>query len=162
MKQVRTLWCLALLLPALAGAAGPNVQLKAIDGSDRNLRDYVGQGKWTVVAIWAHDCTICKQEIHQMSFFHDAHKDKNAQVLGISIDGYARKKQVQRFITDQGLDFPNLIGDPSIVAKIGGGLFVGTPTFYVFSPTGKLLAEQVGPVTQEQVEAFIAKAAAKL
>lgn len=143
-----------LALPLLA-VAGANVVLKDLDGRDRAFAEFIGKGKWTVVAVWASDCPVCQREIHEMSFFHDAHRKKDAQVLGVSIDGHARRGLAQRFVKDHGLEFTNLIAEPQDIARIGSGVFHGTPTYYVYSPRGKLLAEQVGPVTQEQVEAFI-------
>lgn len=92
-----------------------------------------------------------------MSFFHDAHKNKDAIVLGVSIDGKAGKQKALGFIKDHGLDFTNLLAELPQVQKFGGGPLMGTPTFYIYSPKGKLLAYQAGPVTQQQIEQFMAK-----
>lgn len=148
---------LFVLVPLWASAAGPDVALKGLDGKTRNVNEFIGKGKWTVVAIWHSDCPICKREIHQMSFFHDAHKNKDAIVLGVSVDGYASKAKAQRFVDDHSLDFTNLVAEPEQIAKFGAGRFVGTPTFYIYSPQGELLAKQVGPTSQEDIEQFIAK-----
>lgn len=150
-----------LWLPPMAGAAGVDFTLKDMQGRDRNVNEFIGQGKWTVVAVWESSCTICNQEIHQMSFFHDAHKNKDAIVLGVSIDGKAGKQQALGFIKDHGLDFTNLLAELPQVQKFGGGPLMGTPTFYIYSPKGKLLAYQAGPVTQEQIERFMAKGGAR-
>jgi peroxiredoxin len=155
--------CLAVVLPvvAAASAAGPDLVLKDMDGKDRNVNDYIGKGKWTVVAVWESTCTICNQEIHHMAFFHDAHRKTDATVLGVSIDGVARKRQAQAFIDDHSLDFPNLLADVGQIAKFGAGVFMGTPTYFIYSPQGELLAYQTGPVTQDQVEEFMANYAKK-
>ena len=100
-----------LLLPLMAVATGVDITLKDMNGRDRNVNEFIGQGKWTVVAVWESSCIICKQEIHQMSFFHDAHKNKDAIVLGVSIDGKAGKQQALGFIKDHGLDFTNLLAE---------------------------------------------------
>jgi len=147
------------VLPQLAGATGIDITLKDMDGRDRNVKEFIGQGKWTVVAVWESNCTICNQEIHQMSFFHAAHKNKDAIVLGISIDGKARKQQALGFIQEHGLEFTNLLAELPQIQQFGGGPFMGTPTFYIYSPKGKLRAYQAGPVTQEQIEQYMAKGA---
>lgn len=149
----------ALLLPLLAWALGADVVLKDIHGQDRNANEFIGQGKWTVVAVWESTCAICNQEIHHMVSFHAAHKNKDAIVLGVSIDGYAGKQQALGFIREHALDFTNLIGELPQMQKFGAGPLMGTPTYYIYSPKGKLRAYQAGPITQEQVEQFIAKAA---
>jgi len=140
---------------AVAYGAAPSIALTDLDGRARNVNEYIGQGRWTVVAIWASDCPICKAEIHQMAFFHDANKDKNARVLGVSVDGPRGAKKARAFIQEHGLDFPNLLAEPRQISEFGAGRFVGTPTFYVFSPDGELLAQQIGPVTQQDIEDFI-------
>jgi len=156
-RQIKYWVLLLLLAPLWALAAGPDVVLKNLEGQARNVNEFIGKGKWVVVAIWHSDCPICKRDIHQMAFFHDAHKNKNAIVLGVSVDGYANKAKAQRFIDEHSLDFTNLTAEPEQIARFGAGKFVGTPTFYIYSPQGELAAKQVGPITQEDIERLIAK-----
>ncbi len=73
--------------------------------------------------------------------------------------GGARKQLAAGFIKEHKLDFTNLLAELPQVQQFGGGPFMGTPTFYIYSPKGKLLAYQAGPVTQEQIEQFMAKGA---
>jgi peroxiredoxin len=148
-----------LLLPLAALGKSPDIVLKDLDGRDANVNQYIGKGKWVVVAIWAHDCPICNAEIYQMTFFHDEHYKKDAMVLGVSIDGYENKDKALAFIDRHAINFPNLIAEPdaSVLAKFGAGPFIGTPTFYLYTPEGELAAKQVGPATQEDIENFMAK-----
>jgi peroxiredoxin len=150
-----------LALPLAVGAAAPNIVLKDQDGKTRNVNEFIGHGKWTVVAVWSADCPICRREIHHMAFFHDEHKKSDAHVMGLSIDSEAGRAKALGFINDHGLSFPNLIGDPDVAAELGGGVFIGTPTFYVYSPEGKLAAQRVGPVTLEQMEDLLRQLRAK-
>lgn len=156
-KPIRWLFLAAFMLPALALAQSPSIVMKDLAGRKHNVNEYIGHGKWTVVMVWAHDCSVCNADVDQMTFFHDAHHKKDATVLGISIDGYHNRRLAQNFIDDHQVDFPNLItvADPRIFAKFGGGPFVGTPTFYIYAPDGTLAAAQVGPVTEEEVEDFM-------
>lgn len=145
----------SLSFAAAALAAAPSVVLKDLQGRDRNVNEFIGKGKWVVAAIWAHDCPVCKREIHEMAFFYDKHRKGKATVLGISVDGYENKALAQQFIEDHSLDFPNLIGTPDDVRKLGAGPFIGTPTYYIFDPKGTLVGKNIGPLTQEEVEKFI-------
>lgn len=140
---------------AVAGAV-PDIAMKDLAGKTRNVNEYIGKGKWTVVAVWAHNCPICNQEIHQMEFFHHEHRKKDATVLGVSIDGDNVDK-AKRFVEDHSLTFPNLITDPGTVAQFGAGDLIGTPTHIVFAPDGSLVGKKVGPLSQEQIEAMMAK-----
>lgn len=156
-RQIKWLAGLLLMLaPLWASAASPDIVLKGLDGAARNVNEFIGKGQWTVVAIWHSDCPICKRDIHEMAFFHDAHKKaKDAIVLGVSVDGYANKAKAQRFVDEHSLDFTNLIAEPDQIARFGAGRLVGTPTFYIYSPQGELAAKQVGPISQEAIEQFI-------
>lgn len=154
---IRYLLLSVLCTPLLAAAAAPDVILRDMAGVSRNVNEYIGRGKWTVVVFWAHDCPVCNQEIHEMAFFHDARAKKDATVLGVSVDGWSKRARARAFVHTHALDFPNLIVEPdqALLARFGGGRFYGTPTFHVYSPDGSLQAHQTGPVSQEALERFI-------
>lgn len=164
---MRRLACLVFVLfsPTVLLAAGsdmpsnisPDIPLEALNKGKHNVNEFIGKGKWTIVVLWAHDCPLCNQEIHQMAFFHDEHHKKDAIVLGVSVDGKAQKAQAMKFIERHDLDFTNLLAEPDqfVLMRFGGGLFIGTPTYYVYTPDGKLYTREVGPITQEEVEKFM-------
>lgn len=144
-----------LILPGLVLAAGPDVRFKDMDGKDHSVGEYIGQGKWTIVAVWSADCPICRRDIYHMTFFHDEHRKTDATVLGLSIDGQAGRDKARAFVDDQSLNFPNLLGEPDDPSRLSGAMFIGTPTYYFFSPDGKFMAQRIGPVTQQQAEEVI-------
>jgi len=146
---------LLLLLVPLLSAAAPELALQDFDGKQRDVREFLGQGHWVVVVAWSKDCPICKRDIHHMTFFHDEHKDKEARVLGLSVDGIAHRRQAQAFIDEHDLNFPNLIGDPDDASRLSGQPFIGTPTYYFFDPQGRFVGGRVGSVTQAQAEELI-------
>lgn len=158
-NRLLAVMAMAVFLSAgVASAAAPDIPLRAPDGKTRNVNEFIGHGKWTVVVAWAHDCHICGREIHEMSSFHTAHQDKDAIVLGVSVDGYDQVKEARGFIARHNLPFTNLIAEPKqeVMMKFGAGRFVGTPTYYIFSPKGEIVGQNVGPVTREEVESFMA------
>lgn len=149
-------WFAALLLAPLSGlAAAPDVSLQDFNGKTRQTSEFLGQGKWTVVALWSADCPICRREIFHMTFLYDEHKGKDIDVLGVSIDGVENRRRAQGFIDEQGLNFPNLIGNRNDARLLSGTRFIGTPTYYFFSPDGKFSGQRIGPLTQEQAERTI-------
>jgi peroxiredoxin len=148
----------ALGLFALAAQANaPSIELRDFDNSPRNVNEFIGQGKWTIVALWAHDCSVCEKELGQMSAFHAANQARGAIVLGVSIDGMAQIDQARAFAARHRLPFTNLVAepDPDVLAKFGGGAFVGTPTHYFYDPLGRIVARKIGPLPREDLEAFI-------
>jgi peroxiredoxin len=149
---------LTLFLPASAIAAAPDLTLRDFNGAERHVSEFIGNGKWTVVAIWEHDCPICNAEIQTMEFFHLDHKDKDAIVLGVSIDGWKKRDLARDFVERHDLSFPNLLIEMKIeeLMKFGGGMFYGTPTFFIYNPAGKIVARQIGPLPIDALENFIA------
>ena len=146
------------LLTLTVWADAPDIALRDLDGRARNVNEFVGHGKWTVVVVWAHDCSICSREIGEMTALHVAHRDKDAIVLGITLDGSRHLKEARAFVKRHKLPFVNLITEPSyeVLVKFGAGEFVGTPTYYIYNPKGVIVGQNIGPVSRKQVEAFIA------
>lgn len=131
------------------------------DGQPRSIESYAGGGKWLVVMVWAHDCGICNQEAPSYARFHEARKEVDARVLGLSIDGAAGKAEALAFIARHQLPFPNLLGEPEVAGLKYQMLtqegLRGTPTFLLYGPDGELRAAQAGAVSIKALEAFIAK-----
>lgn len=143
----------ALAGPVYAGG------LSDFSGHSKEISDYTGNGKWRIVMIWASDCHVCNQEAHNYVKFQQEHKSKDAEMLGISMDGKEKLKAAEAFIKRHQLNFPNLIGEPVDVAmkymQLTGAEWVGTPTFLIYGPEGKLLAKQEGAVPVDLIEKFI-------
>ena len=155
-------WMLSLAMAFVMSAAHavvPDIALQDLDGRPRNVNEFIGHGKWVIVAFWMHDCKICAAEIHHMSAFHKAHQAKDAIVLGITIDGAAYVDEAKRFVAAHQLPFPNLITEPdaeAIQKLFGGGKFIGTPTHYFFDPSGRIVGRKIGPISGADIEEFIA------
>lgn len=149
-----------LTLSGMAAKAAAETVFSDFDGNPRSIESYTGDGRWLVVMIWAHDCHVCNQEAESYAQFHEAHRDSNARVLGISLDGAAAKAEAQAFIDQHGLPFPNLIGEPQTTMLyyqvLTGSRFAGTPTILLYDPAGKLRAAQAGAVPTAVIEQYIA------
>ena len=160
MNPVRKMgFMLTLSVALMFSVVAEAVQLKDFDGNNRSLDDYTGDGKWLVVMIWASDCHVCNQEVNGYVDFHTDHKGRDATVLGISMDGAGGKRDALGFIERHAVNYPNLIGEPaevaSLYASLTGQRWRGTPTFLVYSPDGKLSAQQVGAVPTKLIEQHI-------
>ena len=138
--------------------------LEDFNGKIQNLDDYTGKGKWTIVMMWASDCHVCNQEANEYVKFHEKHQNKDATVIGISLDGAQKKSDAEAFLKKHAINFPSLIGEPGTVSnmftELTGGNFRGTPTFLFFSPGGELRALQVGAVPTDMIEKFMVSEAA--
>jgi peroxiredoxin len=161
-KRLGFLFSVLVMLTA-AQASFAASDLYELNGKPGSIENYTGKGKWLVVMFWASDCHVCNVEAHQYVDFHFAHADDNASVLGVSLDGLNNKVAAEGFIKKHKVNFPNLIGEPEDVAnmftRLTGVLWRGTPTFLIYSPSGKLLVQQVGAVPTEMIEEFISSQA---
>ena len=135
--------------------------LQDLKGNPSTIEQHTNKGKWLLVMYWESNCHICNQEAAEYEAFHKRHTDKDATVLGISLDGLAGKAKAESFIDRHHISFPNLIGEADdialqFVSKAGGASF-GTPSFLLYDPKGKLRAAELGAVPVKALEAYIKK-----
>ena len=133
-----------------------NLGTDAYETLDQHLKP----GRWLVVMIWAQDCQICEREVGSYQAYHVRQRTGNADVLGITLDGEARRAEAVEFVSRHGLDYTNLLGESETIVAyyqlLTGERWIGTPTFLIFGPDGELRAKQVGAVEVEIVDNFIA------
>jgi len=148
------MWLAGLLL-ALMATGGQAADFKVTDtqGKTHTLSGY--KGKWVLVNYWATWCPPCLEEIPDLIALNE-NKKNNLVVIGVAMD-YRSAKQVTDFADGLLVDYPIVLGTPEIVRQIGP--VQGLPTTYLFNPEGKMVAQQVGLITREAVESFIAKPA---
>ncbi|OGU48659.1 MAG: thioredoxin, partial [Hydrogenophilales bacterium RIFOXYA1_FULL_63_33] len=121
------------------------------DGKTHTLDGY--KGKWVLVNFWATWCPPCQEEIPDLIALH-GEKKNNLVVIGIAMD-YRNAKQVTDFADGLLVDYPIVLGNAQVASQIGP--VQGLPTTYLYNPDGKMVAQQVGAITRESVESFIAK-----
>ena len=126
--------------------------LKDLKGQTHKLSDY--RGKWVVVNYWATWCPPCLEEIPDLSDFHDKHKDKDAVVLGINNEELPLSR-LKDFSESYLISYPVLPAPRDISADYMLGPVPALPTTYIVSPSGRVLARNVGPLTGEMIESFM-------
>lgn len=152
--------CLSLLVIAPAfSTENPFRDLVDTQGEFASLDGTFGNGKWTLVMIWATDCHICKEQKPKISAFHDKHKDSLVEVFGIALDGASHLDDVNQYLEEHQPTFPNYVGELPIVASNYTSLteepLRGTPTYLLFNPQGELKGNNPGPVSPSAIEGFI-------
>ena len=159
---VRMLLLIVPLLSLNALATGQqNVGLVDMAGNVTNIESHTGDGKWLVVMLWSVTCGICAREVPVYSDFHDEYKGRDIKLLGVALDGYGKKKAIEDTMRRWGMRFPTLIADLGLFAfnyKLQTGeQLLGTPTFLVYTPKGKLVANNPGPMRTSALVDYIAK-----
>lgn len=162
--QLLSVLCTAMLalFPVWASPTSPEETLYDFEGRPHALEEYPGKGKWLIVTVWASDCAVCNKEIPELVAFHNARRDRDATVLGISVDGPGRKPEALAFIARHQVSFPNLLDHGRAFKAIylreaGRPWFGGTPMNLVYAPDGRLAARRIGPLAKAEIEAFIEK-----
>ena len=145
------MWLAGLLLVCAASwVQAADFKVTDTDGKTHTLSGY--KGKWVLVNYWATWCPPCLEEIPDLIAMH-GNKKNNIVVIGIALD-YRTAKQVTDFAEGLLVNYPIVLGNPQVVNQIGP--VQGLPTTYLFNPDGKMVAQQVGAITREAVESYIA------
>jgi len=151
-----------LILASPAPAISAGLELHSVeDGQPVTLDNLTGQGKWTLVMIWTTSCILCQSQKPIISAFHEKHKDLDAHVIGVALDGVENIGKVKRYINQHDVTFPNYVSQMQPAASHYLGItdeqFRGTPTYLLFSPEGELIGKNPGLLSAEAVEDFIAR-----
>jgi thioredoxin-dependent peroxiredoxin len=127
--------------PALSvGTEAPEFTLPSQDGANIGLKDY--RGKWVVLYFYPRDMTPgCSMEARNFQRDQAQYADKNAVILGISVDSVASH---QKFCAKEGLHFKLLADTDKKVSREYGALanlvivkFAARHTF-IIDPQGKI------------------------
>ena len=148
--QFYPMWLAGLLLALAASWAQADFKMTDTTGKAHSLSGY--KGKWVLVNYWATWCPPCLEEIPDLIALHENQKN-NLVVLGVALD-YRSAKQVTDFADGLLVTYPIVLGSPKITNQIGP--VQGLPTTYLFNPDGKMVAQQVGAITRQAVESYLA------
>jgi thiol-disulfide isomerase/thioredoxin len=144
-----------------AFARASDFQVRMLDGASVPLSHFFEPDKWTMVMIWTTYCGICRSQYPAVSAFHDKHKNTDAKVIGMSLDGYAEVDKVRDYLAQNPMSFDSAIAEvetlQSAYKAITEESFTGTPTYLMFNPAGDLVAHVPGTLTIEDVERFISE-----
>lgn len=141
----------ALLLGCCALAHAVDYTLPDLDGRLQSLDQY--RGKWVIVNYWATWCGTCRKELPDLISLHEKHRDKDIVVVGINFEDIGRQ-ELQAFVATQNIPYPILRTRPVRTTPLGP--VPALPTTYIIDPSGKTVAGEVGLVTQQNLEDYIA------
>jgi len=150
-RRFYPIWLLGLMMALAASfAQAAGFSMTDTGGKTHTLAGY--KGKWVLVNYWATWCPPCLVEIPDLIALHE-NKKNNLVVIGIAVD-FRNPKQVTDFAEGLMVSYPIVMGTSKVIDQVGP--VQGLPTTYLYNPEGKMVAQQVGAITRESVEAYIA------
>ena len=135
--------------PPVAGTQAPDFNLPSQEGTQVALDQF--KGRWVVLYFYPKDFTSgCTIEAHNFQRDLDQYTQKNAVIVGVSVDDVNSHKS---FCTKEGLNF-KLLADPdhAVVQKYGSvmeynGMTIAARNTFLIDPTGVIrkVYLKVGP-----------------
>jgi peroxiredoxin Q/BCP len=124
--------------PPAVGSPAPAFSLPSQEGAQVSLDQF--KGKWVVLYFYPKDFTSgCTIEAHNFQRDIDKYTQKNAAIVGVSVDNVDSHKS---FCTKEGLNF-KLLADPnhSVVQQYGSvmeynGMTLAARNTFLIDPTG--------------------------
>jgi thiol-disulfide isomerase/thioredoxin len=162
MKPIRifpTVLTLSLLLTALVLRAAddfkpipaPAWQLKDVNGTVVSFDQF--KGKVVVLDFWATWCAPCRSEIPGYVALQEKYAGAGLVMVGVSLDREG-PEVVKKFMTDQKINYPIVLGDEKIVDAFGG--VEAIPTTFIIDRHGTVRYRKVGAMPAEAFEAVVA------
>lgn len=133
--------------------------MQGIDGQQHQLEDYIGQGQWVVVNVWATACPYCRRELFDLASFHEKHANKDAMVLGLTLDlatfDLPDSKHVKDFAESYLIEYPLLLVSGELATQVTGKRVHTVPMTFFYNPKGELVYHFTGEMDLEMLEAVI-------
>jgi thiol-disulfide isomerase/thioredoxin len=124
-------------------------ELENLAGGATSLADF--RGHWVVLNYWATWCAPCRKEIPDLSELHEARDD--ITVLGLAFED-AEPGEFDAFLEEFNPAYPILLVDVFDPPEPFGAPRI-LPTTILIDPGGRSVKAFAGPVTREQIEAFV-------
>lgn len=154
--------CIKVILAVALSVSAFNVSafnLQKRSAETINFDQLVGDGRWTLVMLWAIDCVPCEQQKPMIDAFHTRHVDTKARVIGVALDGIDMIDGINKVIRRTPTRFPTYIANPADFYDAyrirTNEAFRATPTYLLFDPTGTYAGTHVGSITRDALERVI-------
>lgn len=121
------------------GQLAPNFTQATPDGRPVSLADY--RGKYVLVDFWASWCGPCRQENPNLTKAYHNYKDKNFDVLGVSLDEAKDRAKWVKAVQDDHLPWTQVAELKGWQSKAATAYFIkAIPQNFLVDPTGKIIA----------------------
>lgn len=126
------------------GKTIPNAHFENEKGERVFLYDFFDNQDLILIDFWYHNCGPCLAQFPKVKELYTANKDKGFQVVGISTDKAEDSEKWIQKISEEGLDWVNLIDSEGVSSdEYGVTLF---PFNYLVNNKGKILKVNISNV----------------
>lgn len=135
------------------GTLAPNFTLPTLTGGPVTLADWRGQP--ILINFWASWCVPCRQEMPELVRLAAEHKAQGLVILAVNLTVQDTLPEINAFVKEMGLTFPVVLdttGDVTTTMYRVPGL----PTSVFINRGGRITRIQLGAMTKQQMEEFIA------
>ncbi|GFP77418.1 TlpA family protein disulfide reductase [Clostridium fungisolvens] len=124
-------------------------KLKTLDGKEISLSDF--KGKRVFLNFWATWCPPCRQEMPELEKLYQESNDSDLVILTINLG--EDNKTVRSFMDKNKYNFNVALDlDQSVAIKYN---IVSIPTSILIDSEGNLVSKKIGPMTLEEMNAFV-------
>ncbi len=143
MKNITFLILMLLSNLAISQKTAPNIDVKCLDGSTKNIASSFNEkDKVYVYCFWATWCAPCIQELDAINeVYEDWKSQANVEVIAVSIDDARTNKRVKPLVNGKGWEFTILMDTNQDFKRVLG---ISNPPFTAVVKNGEIVFTQNG------------------
>ncbi|MCI0725779.1 MAG: TlpA family protein disulfide reductase [Chloroflexi bacterium] len=138
----------------VVGQPAPNFTLRTLNGDEVSLTDFKGQP--VLINFWASWCPPCRLEMPDLVNAYETHQGEGFVILAINLTFQDSLPDVEAFVQEFKMTFPILLDQTGEVTNYQYQL-LGLPMSIFVDREGSVARVQIGGMTGEQIDAFIAE-----
>jgi thiol-disulfide isomerase/thioredoxin len=131
------------------GAMAPDFTLTALDGKPQSLSQY--RGKAVIINFWASWCEPCKAEMPLIEEYAEKYP---SQLVVLGLNSEETALVAQSFVDSLKIKFPILLDSNGVVSDLYR--VDGFPTSIFIDSNGRIQAEQVGSLSRDNMNRYLA------
>jgi len=121
----------------------PAVDVQTLEGERVNLKDYTGQGNFTILSFWATWCKPCKTELDAIyDIYPDWQDEFGVELIAVSIDDSRTVRKVIPMVEQKNWPYTILTDSNQNVQRALN--FRSIPQTFLVNPEGQIIYSHNG------------------